>query len=159
MEDLSKDGVVMFQKKYYFPLAMLFCFGIPTIIPIVCWGEDWFVSLTLSYMKYAVVLNATWCVNSLAHYSGMRPYRPNSPTAENWLVSVLAIGEGWHNYHHAYPWDYATSEYGAHIQFNPSKIFIDTCAAFGLVYDRKRADHLGRIARARVAAEQAQQSQ
>ena len=53
MQDLNKDGVVMFQKKYYFPLAMLFCFGIPTIIPIVCWGEDWFVSLTLSYMKYA----------------------------------------------------------------------------------------------------------
>mmetsp|Transcript_1545 Transcript_1545/g.2385 ORF Transcript_1545/g.2385 Transcript_1545/m.2385 type:complete len:611 (-) Transcript_1545:82-1914(-) len=159
MQDLNKDGVVMFQKKYYFPLAMLFCFGLPTLIPIVCWGEDWLVSLTLSYVKYAVILNATWCVNSLAHYSGMRPYRPDSPTAENWLVSVMAIGEGWHNYHHAYPWDYATSEFGAMYQFNPTKIFIDGCAALGLVYDRKRADHLGRIARARVAEQQAKKSQ
>ena len=135
MEDLKKDEVVMFQKKYYFPLAMFFCFGLPTLIPIYFWGEHWLTSLTLSYIKYAFMLNATWCVNSLAHFYGMRPYRPESPTAENWFVALIAIGEGWHNYHHAYPWDYATSEYGASVQFNPSKMFIDGCAAVGLVSD------------------------
>ena len=49
------------------------------------------------------------------------------------------MGEGWHNWHHAYPYDYAASEFGISSQYNPSKLFIDTCAAFGLVSNRKRA--------------------
>jgi len=55
------------------------------------------------------------------------------------LVSFFAMGEGWHNWHHAYPWDYATSEYGWFKRWNPTKITIDVWAFFGLVWDRKRA--------------------
>jgi stearoyl-CoA desaturase (delta-9 desaturase) len=151
LSDLDQDPVVAFQKKYYPFMGILMCFVVPTIIPYYCWNEDFFVALTMSYVKYAVVLNATWTVNSLAHFFGMRPYRPDSPTSENLFVAIVAIGEGWHNYHHAYPWDYATSEYGITTQFNPTKLFIDTCAFFGLVTNRKRADHLGREARKRNA--------
>jgi len=28
------------------------------------------------------------------------------------IVSLLAMGEGWHNYHHVFPWDYKTGEFG-----------------------------------------------
>lgn len=41
--------------------------------------------------------------------------------------------------HHKYPFDYAASEFGVSTQFNPTKILIDTFAAFGLVTNRKRA--------------------
>lgn len=41
--------------------------------------------------------------------------------------------------HHKYPYDYAASEFGITSQFNPTKLFIDACAALGLVTDRKRA--------------------
>ncbi|ETV90559.1 hypothetical protein H310_14684 [Aphanomyces invadans] len=50
-----------------------------------------------------------------------------------------AIGEGWHNYHHRYPTDYATSEFGMLYQWNPSKVFIDIMAAIGQAYDLKRS--------------------
>lgn len=70
---------------------------------------------------------------------GNHPYDPKSWPAENPLVSLAAIGEGWHNWHHKYPFDYAASEFGVDRQFNPTKLFIDTCAALGLVYNRKRA--------------------
>lgn len=50
-----------------------------------------------------------------------------------------ALGEGWHNWHHKYPFDYAASEFGIDKQFNPTKLFIDTCAYLGLATDRKRA--------------------
>merc|ERR1711948_147977 len=36
--------------------------------------------------------------------------------------------------------DYAASEMSALYQFNPTKVFIDACAALGLVWDRKRGD-------------------
>merc|ERR1711862_751157 len=47
-------------------------------------------------------------------------------------------GEGWHNWHHKYPFDYAASEFGVSSQFNPSKLFIDMLASVGLVWGRKR---------------------
>ena len=45
----------------------------------------------------------------------------------------------WHNYHHAYMWDYANAEMGSFRQYNPSKMFIDLMAVVGLVWGRKRA--------------------
>lgn len=47
------------------------------------------------------------------------------------------MGEGWHNYHHAFPWDYRASEYGA--KFNYTTYIIDLLAYFGLVWDCREA--------------------
>lgn len=56
---------------------------------------------------------------------------------ENMFVSFVAVGEGWHNYHHAFPWDYRASEYGTPL--NLTGTLIDLLAKFGAVYDRKTA--------------------
>jgi stearoyl-CoA desaturase (delta-9 desaturase) len=55
------------------------------------------------------------------------------------LTAILTMGEGWHNWHHTFAHDYATSEMGALQQFNPTKVFIDFFALFGQAYGRKRA--------------------
>jgi stearoyl-CoA desaturase (delta-9 desaturase) len=62
----------------------------------VIWGI--FVRLVGTY-------HLTWLVNSAAHLFGYRTYRgPGSDHAtNNWLVGILAWGEGWHNNHHAFP--------------------------------------------------------
>lgn len=88
---------------------------------------------------YCYVLHCTWLVNSAAHLYGDHPYDPTMWPAENPLVSVAAIGEGWHNWHHRYPYDYAASEFGIGKQYNPTKAFIDFFAALGMVTKRKRA--------------------
>merc|ERR1712023_461988 len=90
-------------------------------------------------LRYCVVLHFTWLVNSAAHLYGSRPYDPASNPAENGWVSIAAIGEGWHNWHHAFPFDYAASEFGVLMQFNPTKLFIDACASLGFAWDLKRA--------------------
>lgn len=51
-------------------------------------------------------------------------------------MSLLAMGEGWHNYHHTFPWDYKTSELGKY-STNETAAFIDLCAKLGLAYERK----------------------
>lgn len=47
------------------------------------------------------------------------------------IVSLLAMGEGWHNYHHVFPWDYKTGEFGNY-SLNITTAFIDFCAWLGL---------------------------
>jgi len=56
--------------------------------------------------------------------------------SENKTVAVLAMGEGWHNYHHTFPWDYKTAELGNY-RFNLTTAFIDFMAAIGWAYDLK----------------------
>ena len=82
------------------------------------------------------VLHGTWCVNSAAHMFGNRPYDSSIPPAENPYVSAMCFGEGYHNYHHKFPFDYATSELG--YSFNTAKSFIDYMARIGQAYDLKR---------------------
>lgn len=55
------------------------------------------------------------------------------------VVAFFAVGEGWHNYHHAFPWDYRASELGSPL--NVTGFMIDFLAKFGLVYDRREASH------------------
>lgn len=55
------------------------------------------------------------------------------------FLGFVTIGEGWHNYHHAFPWDYRASELGSAL--NVTGFLIDILANFGLIYDRKEASH------------------
>lgn len=96
----------------------------------------WYSFLICSLGRYVTSLHGTWFVNSAAHMFGGQPYNVNQRARENIFVSGGALGEGFHNYHHAFPFDYATSELNS--KLNPTKYFIDLMAFFGLAYDLKR---------------------
>lgn len=148
--DLKEDPFVMFQKKLD-PWFMLYmCFVFPPQIASHFWGENfWSAFFVAGAVRYVVVLHFTWLVNSAAHLYGDHPYDVLSYPAENPFVSLCSVGEGWHNWHHKYPYDYAASEFGISSQFNPSKLVIDILANLGLVWDRKRATSAWAMGRAR----------
>ncbi|XP_055694611.1 acyl-CoA Delta-9 desaturase-like [Lutzomyia longipalpis] len=159
MSDLEADSWIMFQKKcehcclkylhisiqkdylrflsrYFLPIYGLVAILIPCIIPVLLWNEDPIKSLVVCYFARTTLgLNFTWFVNSLAHIYGTRPYDKSILPVQSQFVSIVGIGEGWHNYHHAFPWDYRTSEYGTPYNFT-AKV-IDYCAKKGWVYDLK----------------------
>jgi stearoyl-CoA desaturase (Delta-9 desaturase) len=138
-DDLKADPIVVFQKALDPWFALFMCFIFPALVAM-SWGEGfWNAYWVAGALRYVWVLHCTWNVNSGAHFFGDRPYDPTSWPAENPLVSFVALGEGWHNWHHKYPYDYATSEFGIEAQYNPTKLFVDICAMFGLAYERKRA--------------------
>ncbi len=137
MSDLKKDSVVMFQRKYYHIIALVCSVIIPTVVPWYFWNEGVVASFLLcGAFRYISTLHVTWMVNSAAHMFGKRPYDGTINPAENWFVCLTAIGEGYHNYHHTFPYDYAASEWGP--KLNVTTCFIDFCSALGLVYDRKQ---------------------
>ena len=61
---------------------------------LVVWGM---------FVRLIGVLHATWLVNSASHMWGYRNYETTDDSRNNWLVAIVAYGEGWHNNHHAYP--------------------------------------------------------
>lgn len=136
LSDLVADPIVRFQHRYYLPCVAFFCFILPTLIPYMLWGETLYNSFYIcSLLRYVITLHATWLVNSAAHMWGRRPYDKNINPSENRGVSFWALGEGFHNYHHTFPWDYATSELG--YELNTTKMFIDFFAWIGWAYERK----------------------
>ncbi|XP_027786191.2 acyl-CoA desaturase 1 [Marmota flaviventris] len=146
LSDLKAEKLVMFQRRYYKPAVLLMCFILPTLVPWFCWGETFLHSLCVAtFLRYAIVLNVTWLVNSAAHLYGYRPYDKNIDSRENILVSLGAGGEGFHNYHHSFPYDYSASEYRWHINF--TTFFIDCMAVLGLAYDRKKVSKAAVLAR------------
>ena len=51
-------------------------------------------------------------------------------------MALITGGEGWHNYHHTFPYDYKTSELGNY-GLNLTTAFIDLMAFLGWVSDRR----------------------
>jgi len=139
LSDLENDAFVMFQKKNDPWFTMFVCFALSPLISYIFWNENIIAHYLVEVSRYILVLHGTWFVNSAAHIWGSHPYDPSINPAENRFVALCSVGEGWHNWHHKFPYDYAASEFGSDKQYNPTKMVIDTWAYLGFVTDRKRA--------------------
>ncbi|MGB0768430.1 MAG: fatty acid desaturase, partial [Phycisphaeraceae bacterium] len=54
-------------------------------------------------VRVLLVHHATWSINSVCHLWGTKPYKSNDESRNNPVFGILALGEGWHNNHHAFP--------------------------------------------------------
>jgi len=68
--------------------------GVQFGLSLLVWGV---------FLRTVVVWHITWSVNSLTHMFGYRNYDTDEESRNNWLVALIASGEGWHNNHHADP--------------------------------------------------------
>ncbi|VVC33670.1 Acyl-CoA desaturase,Fatty acid desaturase domain [Cinara cedri] len=138
MSDLEMDPFVMFQKKYYKILFTVLAMLMPMLVPHVFWGETlWNGFFVCFLLRLTASLNLTWLVNSAAHLYGNKPFTDDIMPVENVYVSMFGLGEGWHNYHHSFPWDYRAAEFGQY--FNLTTILIDFSEEMGWVWDKKYA--------------------
>jgi stearoyl-CoA desaturase (delta-9 desaturase) len=94
--DLLKDKFQVALANYYLVPIIL---SAVLLYAIGGWGAVlWGV-----FVRVVVGWHTTWFVNSLAHYSGKRPFETKDDSTNNWFVAWLTFGEGWHNNHHAFP--------------------------------------------------------
>jgi stearoyl-CoA desaturase (delta-9 desaturase) len=83
----------------------LISFILPTIIPVYFWGETWTNAWYIAAIaRYTWSLNVTWCINSFAHIVGMKPFDKHITPTDHPITALFTVGEGWHNYHHVFPW-------------------------------------------------------
>lgn len=137
LSDVMNDPVVQFHQKYFIPLKIMLCFVLPTMVPVYFWGEEFHLAfITQCLFRYVSSLNFTWSVNSAAHMFGTRPYDNRIRPTENIYVSLIAMGEGWHNYHHVFPWDYKAAELGNYFG-NFTTMVLDAFHRIGWAWDMK----------------------
>jgi stearoyl-CoA desaturase (delta-9 desaturase) len=144
MSDIEQDSLVMFQKRYYTLLSTLFCFVLPTLYGWSVWNSWWIGYFYFGVLRWVFLLHVTWCVNSVAHMWGTTPYNSNLSARQNTLTTLVAVKEGWHNYHHMYPYDYRASEFGWLSAWNPTSVLLDGLALVGLVWNRKVGNPVAR---------------
>jgi stearoyl-CoA desaturase (Delta-9 desaturase) len=141
ISDLENDSVVMFQYKYY-ELLVLIAIALSTLIPMFFWNETFHHAyFVVTSFRLLLSLHITWSINSFNHLYGYKPYDSTIKPSQNALVSFLSHGEGGHNFHHVFPFDYRSDElrgFGSYF-VNSTTAFIELCARLGLAYDLKFA--------------------
>ena len=133
--DLLNDKIVMFQHNHYLKLVLLTNIGIPALIGYAV-GDVWGVLLLGGLLRLVWSHHTTFFINSLAHMWGTRPYTDENTARDNPVLALLTYGEGYHNYHHIFQYDYRN---GIHwYQFDPTKWLIFALSWVGLTRNLKR---------------------
>jgi stearoyl-CoA desaturase (delta-9 desaturase) len=130
LKDLWAVRSIRVQHRGYPAVAVGVGLVLPAVIAVQ-WGDPWGGLLVAGFLRAAVMLQATFCVNSLAHLVGSRRYNARSSARDSMLTALVTFGEGYHSFHHRFPFDYRNSPRWWH--YDPSKWLIWTLARMGMV--------------------------
>ena len=138
--NLVADPLVVFVSRTFLLWAVL-----SLVIPFAIGG--WTGLLWGGLVRIFLTHHVTWSVNSVCHTFGKREFETNDQSRNEWIVGLLAFGEGWHNNHHAFP---RSAFHGLHWwQFDLSGYLIWTLERLRLAQDVYR---ISPSSRARYAA-------
>jgi len=126
---LRDDPVVVWIDRTWFWWTLL---GL--LIPLAIGG--WSGLLWGGLVRIFLVHHATWSVNSICHTFGARPFATRDASRNNWLIVLVAVGEGWHNNHHAFP---RSADHGLRWwEIDPSAYVIRALELTGLAWNVQR---------------------
>lgn len=134
-KDLLADPLIRLQDRFYLPLMLGFGFLLPTLLGWT-WGDAAGGLLLGGFLRLAVQYEATFCINSVAHYVGSQPYSTKTSARDSLVAALLTMGEGYHNFHHRFPSDYRNGVRAWH--FDPTKWCVWILERLGLASDLKR---------------------
>ncbi|GAB2901251.1 fatty acid desaturase [Microbulbifer echini] len=136
VRDLQRDKIVMWQHRNYLPIAIAMNLAI-------CLVFGWITGDIIAMFLLAVVLrmvinhHAAFALNSFGHRWGHRKYKSDISARDNPLINIFAFGEGYHNYHHAFPGDFRNGV--GWLAYDPSKWLIKVLSWFGITRQLRTA--------------------
>ncbi|HEX9641306.1 MAG TPA: acyl-CoA desaturase [Candidatus Krumholzibacteria bacterium] len=89
------------------------------------------------FLSTVILYHGTYCINSLTHMWGTRRYETGDMSRNNFFLSVITLGEGWHNNHHHTPGRTAQGERWWEI--DPTYGVLRVAELLGLVSDVRTA--------------------
>ncbi len=136
ISDLNEDAVVVWQHKNYLSCVIIMALVVPTLVCGLGWG-DWLGGYVYAgILRIFFIQQATFCVNSLAHWLGDQPFDDRNSPRDHVITALVTLGEGYHNFHHEFPSDYRNAI--KWWQYDPTKWFIWASKQLGLAYDLKQ---------------------
>jgi stearoyl-CoA desaturase (delta-9 desaturase) len=122
----------MWQHRWYDPL-LLSGLALPFLVGYAYngWigGVSCFMLAGVGWIF--LVLNSTFCINSVCHLWESQRYSRSNSSRDSWWMSLITLGEGYHNYHHTFPRDYRNGLQWYNV--DPSKWLIYVLSKLGLV--------------------------
>ncbi len=135
--DLLNNKRVMFQHKYYGTCAIVTNFLMIGLVGLLC--HNFLAAFIFAGLFRLFLLHHfTWFINSLAHTWGAKTYSKEHTAVDNYLISLVTFGEGYHNYHHTFCSDYRNGVRWFH--FDPTKWMIWSLSKLGLAKGLKTVE-------------------
>jgi len=144
LSDLWAVRSIRLQHRFYPVVAIGIGLVVPTVVAAQ-WGDPWGGLLVAGFFRTALMLQGTFCINSLAHLVGTRRYDARASARDSTLTALVTFGEGYHSFHHRFPFDYRNGS--RWWQYDPGKWLIWTLARVRMA-DKLRTASAASIARA-----------
>ncbi len=138
ISDLVRKPLLRFQHRYY-GLLMVVTNAICVLVVGWCFNDYLGAFFFAWLVRMFFLHHFTWFINSLAHTWGDRPYSQALSAVDNYLISIVTFGEGYHNYHHTFANDYRNGIRWYH--FDPTKWLIWTMSKIGMARNLKKNQH------------------
>ncbi|SMF99780.1 acyl-CoA desaturase [Burkholderia singularis] len=109
--DVLRDRRLFFYHRTYMWWVVL-GLALPAAIGGLVGGSlhaAWNGLLFGGFARIFLANQAAWCVGSVCHMFGGRPFKTDDQSANNWPVAIFTFGEGLQNNHHAFPASYRHS--------------------------------------------------
>jgi stearoyl-CoA desaturase (Delta-9 desaturase) len=147
--DLEQDPLIRWQHRHHFWIG-----AAVAALPVLAAGfltHNLIGQLVIGLLLRIVTTHhSTFLINSAAHWFGSQPYTDANSARDNVLLAPFTFGEGYHNYHHMWQWDYRNGP--RWYQWDPAKWIIAAASWVGLAWGLRRVPDT-EIQRAKVAME------
>ncbi len=147
--DLVKNKLVKNQHDYYILWAILVGYAFPLFVGWLL-GNAFLGIVIAGGLRIFLTQQSTFFVNSLSHTLGKTPYSVEKTAKDSLLVAFLTHGEGYHNFHHKFQFDYRNGIRWYH--WDPTKWTIQLAALIGLAKKLKTVQ-FSEILKARLEVE------
>lgn len=136
--DLMKDKLVRWQHRYVQVIAVVVSFVLPAVAGALWngWRGALGAFLIAGVARIVVLQHCTFLINSACHVFGTQPYSTKCSARDSWLMALLTMGEGYHNYHHEFQHDYRNGV--KPWNFDPTKWIIWTLSKLRLTRNLRR---------------------
>jgi stearoyl-CoA desaturase (delta-9 desaturase) len=151
LPDLAQNRLLLAQDRYHLALGLGVGLGVPFLIGLA-FGRPLGGVLWGGLLRIVAAHHGTFLINSVGHFFGRQPYSQRDSSRDSALLALLTLGEGYHNFHHAFPGDYRNGVRWYH--WDPTKWWICTLRALGLTWrlNRTPMERVRRLRRALARA-------
>jgi stearoyl-CoA desaturase (delta-9 desaturase) len=133
--DLESDPLVAWQHRHFGWIGIVAGLLVPTLLGLA-FGDPLGGFIIGAAVRLLVCYHTTFAINSFAHMIGSQPYGDRTSARDSFLVALLSMGEGYHNFHHTFPADYRNGVRAHH--FDPTKWVLRVLELGGVVRNLRR---------------------